>query len=848
MSLLDNIYSKYPVFFDQNINNILLCDTDSNVIDINYLKQIYETDENYYHKKYIYLAILSYYITAIINNKKLDGSNIKQSGSSIINNKKEFINYKLNKYGNKFIQHQTSKYKQKYFNYLNKYNKYDFNFINTIINNDEYHQKGGEYISMSNTIVNNIIDKDQIKILPDYKLITISKSFDPVTQKLNLYMINNAFYNFKKYLKNFMTDTFMKVLSSDFRKGTTNNFLYNKLTYFVYIHINLALSQLIYLINKKKIYKNAIKEIDDTDIQLIYKGGNTIRIHLEYIKKKYNNLNEEINKLYTNKDIGDWDYSLVINYNSLSEKKYDINSLILKIKRTIDFSLYFIKSKLERILTADNIYNKYFSEIKTLLLDKKIEYAKSNYITKYNLYTDPQEHINNIIFKEILITNLNKKLKLDNKEYKIEDIDILLDNTKRKSFKDYEINHIDFTITNFKEEIEMIEYMELKENYIFITYINSIKLLFFTSLNDFSLFRLKLNNQLKYTEEKKDKNINKILNIPIELIDVSINSIYDNQISSLYYKHFLGKIDKLKLYNFNLLDDLIIEIEVPSILYMYYDIIVMLFQNHIFPWLESKYDKRLDRLCQLYVLNHLNVNNKECIYNISYFITFIDNIMLNLINKYKESIISANKSITLDIRHIINSNNIKFIKYINNLNINNNLQIELKDILINIYTDNIKECDIKNIEKNLNININDVHNTIIQNNISLKYIDINHCLSLNINEVILSNLDNELKVILSNLYLNIILLLYLLDYKLNINHKNYAKSMFKKYKNCSQSNICTNLKNDIFSFDTIKENKYKYISELVIYIINLKMKFSNSLILISSQDIETIDDVNIDSL
>ena len=116
------------------------------------------------------------------------------------------------------------------------------------------------------------------------------------------------------------------------------------------------------------------------------------------------------------------------------------------------------------------------------------------------------------------------------------------------------------------------------------------------------------------SDDSIDKNIVNI-SIPVELIDVSIPEKTDNsQIVIINIFEFLEIENKKQTNTFIKISDTDIneinkqyfhEVEnviIPTINYMFVDIVMMLYYQNFFPWNEKKYNKRLNRLFYIYLV------------------------------------------------------------------------------------------------------------------------------------------------------------------------------------------------------------------------------------------------------
>jgi len=337
----------------------------------NFIIDLYNKETNYHNKRYLLMSCYSLYMRLDMRQGILVGG--------------DDIKHKLQKYSYKYNENNDSKYSEKYYHYLKKYKNYDFNYIPQLV------QMGGNYTRYQRFVPlianDNLQEEDLINI--DCESLnqneSCMKNYAPTIINRQTYKLENNLYYFKRYFKGISTDTFMEFLHE-------NIIQYSNITYFVYIHLNLCLSHLIYILNKT--YGYNINE----EIKLIYKGGNTTRIHLGVIARKYNIAN--IENQYDNTNIGDWDYSINIDYESLYKKNIDIDLLLLKITKVIGFGLSYIKIMLPNYLHIDDIY---LNKIINKIVDINTVSSINSYIETNNLYNN--DNIHSININRILVGN-----------------------------------------------------------------------------------------------------------------------------------------------------------------------------------------------------------------------------------------------------------------------------------------------------------------------------------------------------------------------------------------------------------------------------------------------------------
>ena len=274
------MYRKGGDIMKQRIKDIYIHPSDRNrikigtdtAITIDNIQNLYDKETNFYNKKYLYMSCLSLYINDKIMSH-LVGGGFQQNGGD------DNITHKLNKYSYKYNNTCNHKYNIKYLQYLNKNMIYDFNYISNIIN-----QKGGIYTEYRQNPIENIALDDNLEmvnlsIIDCQNLNQHEKCIVNPTASVrhqDEYLLSNATNILKRYFKGISTDTYMKILYDNPKK-------YMELTYFVYIHLYLCLAHFIYILNKT----DTNYDLSDKHIKLLYKGGNTTRIHLGATALKY---------------------------------------------------------------------------------------------------------------------------------------------------------------------------------------------------------------------------------------------------------------------------------------------------------------------------------------------------------------------------------------------------------------------------------------------------------------------------------------------------------------------------------------------------------------------------------
>jgi hypothetical protein len=442
--------------------------------------------------------------------------------------------------------------------------------------------------------------KDKSKILNDDR-----------TDSINLGNDNYYFYNpednevlikSKRILNNISTDFF-----------TEKVFKNQETIYYFQLLVNKLFSE---IIDK---YKREHK-IDKYDIIFLFKGGTTNKILYDTYHEKYfknDNLDNVYKQFFKRSDS---DYSVYINPrldNVASHRKNIIKLLFITLNTIRNIlgshsDIFFDPINKNDLL---ELIIKYNTEIKNLPKDKlalpeydilkNIEVVgvlfKDNLVfvneaAEQDFFTDRNYYVSNIDttfvrYIQYYIKSLDK-LKTKNNKRK----DFYITNKKIYFFKDDNTNYIN------------------NENNIYMSFNDDIKNINPQFKINFSLLRLKYNFTIFY---KKDSKYG-ILNVPSELIDISINSNEDGSIINAYKNDIKKYIINYKYnnklnYNGYSIDGYIS------------DFINQLFKSTNNPWSDKKYEKKIARLSYFLLLKLLIEN-----YTRERKIKYIDN-LINLL-------------------------------------------------------------------------------------------------------------------------------------------------------------------------------------------------------------------------
>ena len=531
----------------------------------------------------------------------------------------DLYNHKISKYASKFSQSNDIKYIQK----LN-----------------DYIQDGGGIIATQNSsrFLKNIVynsydiitnqqlfkDKENLNICTGIKDITDKLDFtdndiritacikQSTVKEIEKFNIEKLLYEFKK--KNRILSTDMGILTF---KNLNNNLL-NLSGKYILTLLLATISEFIYEYNLSR--NNTTYSLSEDDITVLYKGGNTTRLHMVEF---YNSIPDDKKKFfYKMKDIiskssvGDFDFNISLYKEALfldNKRNFNIDE-VKKIeeylRQVLSLCTYNIKIVLNNIMDT-NFSHDYITTLASKLNNteseddiKKFISDYNNLISVYNAKIPSTELklklISEIKLKHIIVPNYiyeNNLIKTHTDP--LEKNNILF---KKKISDGISHNIVDnvtnyFTTNNLLETLVPHSYI----NNIYSVYIQGLKLIKGKRISYFDLFRLKLNNKLIYDLKYSDNTPGE-LKIPfgIEFIDISL------QTSSHTIDIFCDNKKKKQIINFE--KEECKYIYIPSVYYMYYDIVTMLLIETYLIWEEPKYDKRIKRLLYLAFLCNIKDN------------------------------------------------------------------------------------------------------------------------------------------------------------------------------------------------------------------------------------------------
>ena len=473
-----------------------------------------------------------------------------------------------------------------------------------------------------------------------------------------------------------------------------------------------------------------------------------------------------------------------------SNKELEYKSIILKnlkeyLDKNTEYKLDFESDRFKKV-TEDNInkLNIIFEQYNKQLINNLYNsnfYEKDLFeMFKINLGNKIKEHINKnlVLYESISNTNGNNLITYN---FRPINKDVVINFSKESNM--YIYNKDDPT-----KQYEIKESNVKSEHY--ISYNSIINILPSSNQNkvmNFDLARIKFGIRGKIIHDKKidilntdiniyEKKNKKKLRIPSEFIDVSISNLTDSL--RLHYldeymnkEPYIFKNKDIAIYAFSI-DDLSDDLET-----------VLTNQNSIFPWIDNKYSKRLERLL---VFKHLegHLKNKQNKENIKLLIELCKKIKTNnYIIKFEDIKIFINDdNIDADHKDIIlnflfdsyyslksNQNNklnykpeynnivslLKILVIHNKLLFTklNNIDIVLPKEAIEIYNSYRNDILLESITKDEDFNLLlNKYKTLIDNIITYNYDEYDNNINQNIKNITVEPLDGIFKYIITNKY------------------------------------------------------------------------------------------------
>lgn len=371
-----------------------------------------------------------------------------------------------------------------------------------------------------------------------------------------------------------------------------------------------------------------VKGLDERDILFIYKGGNALRSIFKKVLKLFplsvseiidNNFRQYFKK-------SDLDFGIVINprlqnwdivYKDIQEIVYLTlnrirNIFLLNLDNFFDFYKYneYTKKKLMTNLWKWINDSKFMKNNNNVALTLKFQgltvgqpltnVDETQLIQEEKNLHDWEKYANSPYRSDIRIRKQDGRLAVS----KI----IKINNDKYQELKDVNVTQSDI-------ELQNIYYKNSHNNEMYISWNDSIDFRIPDILDPrnqdiitkFCLIRMKVNFTTQYLNNRTMQY--GIMNVPGELIDVSITHKDSLESAGINF----GVNGDIASYNLEEQDD----VKFNGYTYTYYmkDLIRMIMQEMKFPWLISKYEKRINRLffmfTMIFLKEYADTNHKD---------------------------------------------------------------------------------------------------------------------------------------------------------------------------------------------------------------------------------------------
>lgn len=579
------------------------------------------------------------------------------------------------------------KYKKKYKSLLEEFEDYKKRnkAIIKLPNYDILKKMNMEYI-LDNVFYNRLDER----IHPNIKQIIENNKITLLTDDE---IINNALVNaFKTQIfKNHLSSSLIIFDKNNYIKKARDSELRNVSTDFVNSFF-LSSDDKFYglIINFYNILSNAIRMYIDNieaeivtkygivgynfkdNIKLIFKGGNILKaVFLNYKYQMPGNLADEMSKLFDKYfSRSDLDFQIVI-YPKFTADNIKNEEIYEELVGRFGILVYWVINEFRKnyLFKLDETFD--FYQFNNTIKISKLKYLKDQL---NNTLGKMQEHK---IFEQFLRDFGGEFIYYKNMKIKNIFFNYLCSN--QEELNDYsrniKTNYVDVDIIkntlqsqnyffNFREDVYIEDKVDSSNNVLLVKTINSednfksehyltyIKNLFIENkktglIRSFSLLRLKINFLAEFTSEIAGQTKYGAINIPGELIDVSISKFNDSKIklfdtkniSDIYGEYYFKKINfsPFKFYSY-------------KFEYLTLDLYEVIYSDNDFPWEDFKFEKRLNRLLFLSIVELFSLSNNEL--NLSEFIKKIKEISGENVN----NIVSNRTYFEDKMRTIVNPN------------------------------------------------------------------------------------------------------------------------------------------------------------------------------------------------
>jgi sulfur transfer complex TusBCD TusB component (DsrH family) len=356
------------------------------------------------------------------------------------------------------------------------------------------------------------------------------------------------------------------------------------------------------------------------NIFLVFKGGNMLKAI--YQKYKYevpgklsDKINELFNKYFSRSDL---DFEVVIDKDfsgnnvvdkQIYEELVDNIELLMyctltEFKKTYvnnleEFFNYYKNKNIINILHLATLKKELNENLKELQNPSNFKKFIADY-GEYFRYYETME-ITNVIFND-LCTNKEELIVLENENYDNFINPEYVKNIMTNSFYNF---RNDMYVDDINK-LTLVKFINTPEkNEFYSTFIKTIEVNRGLMIRTFCLTRTKINFLAQYTTNDKGSIKYGLMNIPGELIDVSIARFDDyrtvGNIHTKYLKYKLDCIDNNKIFEFYSYNFTNLIFDIFSIIYI--DIKC--------PWDDIKYEKRLYRLLFMSIIEILSIDSAE---------------------------------------------------------------------------------------------------------------------------------------------------------------------------------------------------------------------------------------------
>jgi hypothetical protein len=599
-------------------------------------------------------------------------------------------------------------------------------------------------------------EEDSIKYKSGYKFNCFVRDYGVTT----LNEKKDKIYNFKKNFSLLFTDIFMqKTLSNEDLIATTNYFCYT-----IMYTVDVLIENLIRI---QKFGQKTDRLLGN--VYTLYKGGNTTRLIYRCFRNSVINAmgnkageqidkaKEELNDLVNKYNIGDWDFSIKINFDKLKTdygfNDDELNTLIKFLLQSLFYTATFIKNKLSLLLKSNNSINSTVNEIQKLIFNSDTAESIKKLVETYNSITLSTKRIKSMKIDKVYIfdkiVEQNQVTTMDiNDHIGLHKNSFIFKNTgKVETYKDQKVivgNYVEINKAFGDSKIQSYIPESLVSDSVYVAYLSNMLFNRRYAISSFNLIRIKVNNKMEFgIVDNLDVHATKSMNVNMELVDLVVSNIYDCK--GLFHSHYYydnhQKFIKYEVTRNMYKNNVKIKIDIPSPYTMFADICHMLFIENQFIWEDPKYEKRIKRLfflslpcmfademktkdiIHVYKIIHELFENLSKLHDISARLAFFNGHYEIIISPYNDNIIEKIKNNTtskftaLNINHLIvqikSDSKYKHVKYLEFLIANYIRMMIISNYIINntVATEN-QELVRYELQIHRILEVSDVYNYI----------------------------------------------------------------------------------------------------------------------------------------